>query len=176
MKIVRQPAAWPQSTSRQRSPTIQLCARSMSSSRAARSNMPGLGLRQSQSRQRPGRDDNKPPRGQSATAGTFRAWMVSTTSCFKVPRPTSGWLVATTSRKPAAFNRRARRRNLGKNFKFAQARRRIRLAIALQRAVDDAIAVEKNGADPFRLHFVDSHFVCATFSLGCDTNKCQMTA
>src|SRR5689334_8685580 len=30
--------------------------------------------------------------------------MDSTTSCFNVPRPTSGWLVATMRMKPAFFN------------------------------------------------------------------------
>ncbi len=44
MKIVRHPAAAPQSMSRQRSPTIQLRARSISISRAARRQHPGCGL------------------------------------------------------------------------------------------------------------------------------------
>jgi len=74
-------------------------------------------------------------------------------------------------------------RNFGQNFKFRERGRRIRLASALQRAVDDAVTVKKHGAtrfrfplSAFRFHFVLSHFVGATFNFGCETNKCQMTA
>ena len=37
-------------------------------------------------------------------------------------------------------------RHLGKNLKFSQVPGRIRLPVALQGAVDDAVAIEKNGA------------------------------
>ena len=74
-------------------------------------------------------------------------------------------------------------RNLGENFKFHQTCWRIRLALTLQRPVDDAVAVEKNGTpdfglrtSDFGLHRVLSHLVWPTLSLGCDTNKCQITA
>ncbi len=73
--------------------------------------------------------------------------------------------------------------NFRENFKLCERRGRKRFSITLQGAVDDTIAVKKNCAphfrfplSAFRFHFVDSHFVCATFNLGCDTNKCQMTA
>jgi hypothetical protein len=36
--------------------------------------------------------------------------------------------------------------NAGKNFKFGQISRRIWLAIARQRAIDDPVAIQKNGA------------------------------
>ena len=41
---------------------------------------------------------------------------------------------------------RARRRNLGKNLKFSWVSRRIWLCFALQGAVDDPVAIKKNGA------------------------------
>ena len=43
------------------------------------------------------------------------------------------------------FEPRARGRNIGKNFKLIQTHRRIRPVVALQSAVDDAVAVEENG-------------------------------
>ena len=49
---------------------------------------------------------------------------------------------------------------------------RMRLAVAQHGVVQDAVAVEEDGAR----HRVDSHFVCATFNFGCDTRRCQITA
>jgi len=73
--------------------------------------------------------------------------------------------------------------NLGKNFKFVQVPGGIRFAVTLQRAVDNAIAVEKNGVpgpglriSDFGLHRVLSHLVLPTLSTGWETNKCQITA
>ena len=77
----------------------------------------------------------------------------------------------------------ARGGHAGKNFEFIQIPRGIRLAVVFQGAVDDAVAVEKDGApdfgfrtSDFGLHRVLSHFVWPAFNFGCDTNKCQMTA
>ena len=53
------------------------------------------------------------------------------------------------------------------------ARRRIRTAVADQRLVQHSVAIEKNGAARY---FVLSHFVCATFSFGWLTKRCQTTA
>lgn len=57
------------------------------------------------------------------------------------------------------------------------------MAVILQSAVDDPVAVKENGAAqldtsyfPLWIHFVLSHFVLASFSFGCDTNKCHTTA
>jgi len=44
---------------------------------------------------------------------------------------------------------RARGGGIGENFKFSQAARRIGLGFALQGAVDDPVAVKKNGAARF---------------------------
>ena len=58
-------------------------------------------------------------------------------------------------------------------FKLGKAARRIRFAVANERAVDHAIAVEEDGAlwfrvrrSALRVHRALSHFVLFTFSLG----------
>ena len=85
--------------------------------------------------------------------------------------------------KFGGFQFRAGVGNFGKDFKFIQASRRKRFAVAFQRAVDYAIAVKENSAvhfrfplSAFRFYFVDSHFVWPIFNFGCDTSKCQTTA
>jgi len=70
----------------------------------------------------------------------------------------------------------ARFGNAGENFKFCEGSWRIRLAVMRQRAIDDAIAIQKNGAFEFGIYFVLSHLVCPTLSFGCETSRCQMTA
>ena len=127
MKMVLQPAAWPQSTSRQRSPTIQLCARSMPSSRAARSNMPGFGLRQSQS--------------DSAFAGMKTNFHAVNRQLrqhvrvnffdhflFQSAAANIRLVGGHDQQKSGGLQFCARGGNVGKNFKLGQTRRRIRLA------------------------------------------------
>ena len=60
----------------------------------------------------------------------------------------------------------------GENLEFLQRRRRIGLAVASERAVDDAVAIQEDGPP----HFVPSHLVRFTFSFGCETNRCHTTA
>jgi len=76
--------------------------------------------------------------------------------------------------KPSVFETSARVRHAGEDFKIPQLRRRIWQTVPKNGTVDDTVAVEEDGAA--RVHFVLSHFVLPTFSLGCETNKCQTTA
>ena len=48
----------------------------------------------------------------------------------------------------------------------------IRLAVANERAVDHAVAIEEDRPR----HRVDSHLVSATLTSGCETSRCQTTA
>lgn len=61
----------------------------------------------------------------------------------------------------------------GIKLKFAEVRGRKGEPVADHRAIDDAVAIEKDGGPAY---FVLSHFVCAVFSAGCETSKCQTTA
>ena len=85
--------------------------------------------------------------------------------------------------KACRFELRARLQDTGQNLELFRARWRIRLPVANQSAIDDPIAVEKDGTlefeirtSKFGLHFTPSHFVRFTFSLGCETNRCHTTA
>ena len=53
--------------------------------------------------------------------------------------------------KAGGLQLRAGGRNFRQNFKFSQARRRIRAGVAFQSPIDDAVAVEKNSAPHFCL-------------------------
>ena len=64
-------------------------------------------------------------------------------------------------------------RHAGEHFQGIDSLRRIRLPVTHDDTVDHTIPVEKYSA---RHHLVDSHFVSATFSFGCDTSKCHTTA
>ena len=80
---------------------------------------------------------------------------------------------------------RARVRDAGQEFKILHARGRVRLAVTDNGTIDDAIAIEEDGAfhrlflfQKFHLayHFVLSHFVSFTFSFGWETKRCHTTA
>ena len=51
---------------------------------------------------------------------------------------------------------------------------RVRLAVAHDRPIDHAVAVEEHRGSG--CHRVDSHFVGAALRRGCDTSRCQTTA
>jgi len=67
----------------------------------------------------------------------------------------------------------ARGQNFGQNLKLRQTGGRIRFMSMFERTVDDTVAIEENCPC---FHLVLSHLVWATFSLGWDTSKCQITA
>ena len=62
--------------------------------------------------------------------------------------------------------------NSVQHFQILDVIGRMRLSIAHDGAIDDAVAIEKHGFH----HLVDSHFVSAAFSAGCDTSRCHTTA
>lgn len=62
----------------------------------------------------------------------------------------------------------------GKNLELVEVAGRIWQTIAGHSAIDDAVAIQKNC--PAHIHFVLSHFVLPTLSLGCETNRCHTTA
>ena len=68
---------------------------------------------------------------------------------------------------------RAAVRNVGINLELLQRRRRKWKTVANDGTIQDAVAIEKDGGPAY---FVLSHFVCAVFSAGCETSKCQTTA
>ena len=145
MKIVRQPAAWPQSMSRQRSPTIQLCARSMPSSlrraqQHARLRLAAVAFRRALAGMITDLHAvNRQPPAHFGVNG-FHDFLLERAA-------THVRLVGRhNEQKTGCLEFRARGGNLGKNFKFSQVSRRIGLGFALQSPVDDAVAVKKNGA------------------------------
>src|SRR5688572_20936432 len=67
---------------------------------------------------------------------------------------------------------RERLRHARQQLDLIDARRREGLVVPYQRAIDDAVAIEKHRGP----HRVDSHFVAATLRSGWDTSRCQITA
>lgn len=59
------------------------------------------------------------------------------------------------------------------NFEIVYRRRRVGPAVADNRLIDNAVAIQKDRAPRY---FVLSHFVCATFSFGWLTKRCHTTA
>ena len=64
-------------------------------------------------------------------------------------------------------------RDAGIKLELDEIRGRKGESVADHRTIENAVAIEKNGA---LTYFVLSHFVCAVFSAGCETSKCQTTA
>ena len=105
--------------------------------------------------------------------------MASTSSRVCFPRATSGWLVTTTSWKPA--DRRSARASgtPGQDFQIVHGFGGKGKTVAQDRAVDHPVAVQEDGARHYRCDVFaaeDSHFVGFAFSFGCDTIRCQITA
>ncbi len=63
--------------------------------------------------------------------------------------------------------------HIGIEFEFTQARWWVGSSGANDRAIQNAIAVEKNRTLDYLML---SHFVSLTFKSGCDTSRCQTTA
>jgi len=74
--------------------------------------------------------------------------------------------------EPGLLQQFNRHWNSRENFKLIRAGRRIRLSVPYDGTIDHPVPVEE-----YRTmgHFTDSHFVCATFSAGCETNRWPMT-
>ena len=75
--------------------------------------------------------------------------------------------------KPSGFQLSTSLGCSGIQFELLNGRRRKRKAVAHHRVVENSVAIEKNRG---LFYFVLSHFVCAVFSAGCETSKCQITA
>ena len=74
--------------------------------------------------------------------------------------------------KPGTPQTCQRFRSSGGYFHLSRRRRREGLPVLYYRSIQDPVAVKKHGSSHYR---VDSHLVCWTFSLGCDTRRCQTT-
>ena len=75
-------------------------------------------------------------------------------------------------KKTGRFQCGARLDRVRVKLELINARGRKRTAIANHRPIEHAVPIQKDRA----IYFVLSHFVCAVFSAGCETNKCQTTA
>ena len=75
------------------------------------------------------------------------------------------------------FEPRQCRRRFGDDRQILERARWVWLSVAHDRSIENAVAVEENGAHAISAYLVtDSHFVCARFSAGWLTIKCQTTA
>ena len=135
------PAARPAAMSRQRSPTMTLCARSRSQrvgrvERASRASASGT---RSRRRRHAGR--RRPRRARAASCS--RRLIASTTRASCRPRAMSGWLVTTISASPALRGARRRPRRPGAARTRPRARRE-REPVDHDGGVEDAVAIEED--------------------------------
>ena len=128
----RAPTACPASRSCQRSPTTNERARSMPSSEAARVNMPGCGLRQSQtcryaSTTPPddaGSSRSASMRAPPAASRSVMCWCASATNdSLKIPRAMPAWLVTIDHRESRCGSAAGRRRRCTERTPAARADR-----------------------------------------------------
>ena len=84
------------------------------------------------------------------------------------------WLVSDHNQKKVrSFKPRAPVQNILVKLELLDVRWRMRHSVPDRSPVNYSIAIEKNGA--FR-YFILSHFVSASFRMGCEIHKCQITA
>ena len=152
--MVRQPARCPASICHQRSPTMKLPSGQRLSRWAARISMPGLGLRQDALVLVVVGADLDTIKRQAWRSGI--AFMASPVTPASVPRATSGWLVTTISRKPAAALARQCRPPPG-TITNSSGSGGVGLAVANDRLVEHAVAVEEHRACHTRRNSPISH-------------------
>lgn len=78
-------------------------------------------------------------------------------------------------KKPVLFQDAARFGHARQKFEFGNAGGWMRVTVHDHRAIEHAVAIQKNRARRAG-HFTVSHLVGVTFSLGCETSRCQRTA
>ena len=124
----------------------------------------------------PCRDDNRLPRGQAAAAGTFpHGWFrpLPVSTC-RGQRPAGWWRPRAESRPAFKRGRPPAPRD---EFQIRSSwSAHTEMPSCSNARLMTPSRSRKTARDPFRLHFVDSHLVWATLSLGWETNKCQTTA